>query len=114
MKVVHGVATLALIVLLATPASGQPAPVIRGLDQRWSPTSVTVRSGSPVRWRGVTGYHDVLAYGSNWTFHRQLPVGSAVKRRFGIVGTYRFRCTYHSTLIGNTCYGMCGSVVVRR
>jgi plastocyanin len=105
---------LASIVVLMTPTTARAAPVIRGLDTRWSPTSVVVERRSVVRWRGVSSFHDVVAFGGNWTFHRQLPVGSTVKVRFRAAGTYRFRCTYHSTLIGNTCYGMCGAVVVSR
>lgn len=60
----------------------------------------------------MTKYHDVVSYGRNWRFEEALPVGAVVRRRFRYQGTYRFRCTYHSTLIGNTRNGMCGSVVV--
>lgn len=65
-----------------------------------------------MRWRGVSSFHDVVAYGSNWQFNEGLPAGSAVERRFRLTGTFLFRCTYHSTLIGHSCRGMCGSVQV--
>ncbi len=103
---------LAAMVVSLLGGTAQAAPVIRGIGVRWSPSTVTVARGSSVRWRGVSKYHDVVAYGRNWRFDEALPVGAVVRKRFRSPGTYRFRCTYHSTLIGNTCIGMCGSVVV--
>jgi plastocyanin len=102
---------LALVVTLAP--SAYAVAVISGDDTRWLPPSVTISRGETVRWRGVSSFHDILAYGGNWSFHRALPVGVRVRRRFSGGGTFLFRCTYHSTLIGNRCWGMCGRVVVR-
>lgn len=86
--------------------------IIRGIGVRWSPTTVSVSRGTVVRWRGVSKFHDLRAYGRNWSLDVQLPVGVTVHRTFHSTGTFLFRCTYHSTLIGNRCFGMCGSVVV--
>jgi plastocyanin len=105
------VCAAALAVSLAAPAQAAPV-VIRGIGQRWSPTSVTISRGAVVKWRGVSKFHDVVAYGGNWSFHRTLPAGTSVKRRFRARGTFRFRCTFHSTLIGTSCNGMCGKIVV--
>ena len=107
-------ASVALAVTLVSVLGGaaQAAPVIRGIGVRWTPSTVTVSHGSFVRWRGVSKYHNVVSYGRNWRFDEALPVGAVVRKRFRYPGTYRFRCTYHSTLAGNTCVGMCGSVVV--
>ncbi|MEO8423223.1 MAG: hypothetical protein ABI595_04835 [Actinomycetota bacterium] len=102
----------ALVVTLVDPAQARPV-IVRGVGTRWSPATVTVERGTVIRWRGVSGFHDVIAYGGNWSFHQALPAGVAAKKRFRSPGTFRFRCTYHSTLIGNSCTGMCGSVVVR-
>ncbi len=103
----------ALIVVVAMGGTARARPVIvRGIGTRWSPSAVTVARGSVVRWRGVSKFHDVVSYGSNWSFQKALPAGSQVKRRFRISGTFFFRCTYHSTLIGTMCSGMCGSVQV--
>jgi plastocyanin len=101
-----------LVITLVTTAQARPV-LIRGIGTQWTPSTVTVARGTVVKWRGVTNFHDIIAYGGNWTFHQALPTGSAVKRRFRTTGTFRFRCTYHSTLIGNTCTGMCGKVVIR-
>ena len=106
---------VAVIATMLSPTTAQATRVIRGLDNSWAPATVSIEAGGTVGWRSVRGSHDVVAYGRGWTFHRQLPLGSAVvSRRFRTPGIYRFRCTYHSTLIGNTCYGMCGILVVTR
>jgi plastocyanin len=105
--------TFASLLVVALVVTAQAAPVlVRGIGTRWSPTSVTIERDGVVRWRGVSKFHDVVAYGGNWTFNKMLSVGAAVKKTFHQTGTFRFRCTYHSTLIGNTCTGMCGSVRV--
>jgi plastocyanin len=110
--VVAAACALVLVITLTATAQARPV-VVRGIGTRWTPSTVTVARGAVVRWRGVSGFHDVIAYGGNWSFHQGLPTGSAVKKRFRSSGTFRFRCTYHSALIGDTCTGMCGSVVVR-
>jgi plastocyanin len=100
-----------LVIMLVFTAQAR-AVLIRGIGTRWTPPTVTVARGTVVKWRGVSKFHDIIAYGGNWTFHQALPTGLTVKRRFRTTGTFWFRCTYHSTLIGNTCTGMCGSVRV--
>jgi plastocyanin len=98
-------------VIVADPASGAPT-VIRGLDTRWSPATVTIPKGGLVKWRSVSLIHNVYAYGSNWTFGAPLPEGATAKHRFRRRGTYRFRCTLHSSLLDGVCAGMCGAVRV--
>lgn len=100
-----------LVVSFMSAAQARPV-VVRGIATHWSPASVTVARGGIVKWRGVSKYHDVIAYGGNWSFHKSLPAGVTAQRRFTRAGTFRFRCTYHSTLIGTRCTGMCGSVRV--
>jgi plastocyanin len=97
--------------LVAPPAHAAPV-VIRGHSLSWSPAKVTIAKGGVVKWRSVHLDHNVYSYGSNWSFAKQLDEGSSTKRRFTRRGTYRFRCTLHSTLSNGTCNGMCGSVRV--
>jgi plastocyanin len=101
-----------VLVVSFVPAAQARPVLVRGIATRWSPSAVTVERGGVVKWRGVSKYHDVIAYGVNWSFHEALPAGATAKKRFQRTGTFRFRCTYHSTLIGTTCTGMCGSVRV--
>jgi plastocyanin len=111
-----------LAAVAATPLQGAPldrspssprAPrVIRGLDTHWSPSTVQIAKRGVVRWRGVSSLHDVVSYAGDWSYSRALPEGSSVKRRFPRRGTFRFRCTLHSSLVAGSCSGMCGSVIV--
>jgi plastocyanin len=107
-------AVLVSILVAAPMGDARAVAVFRGSRTAWSPTSLTVHRGSVVKWRSLSGLHNVVAYGRNWTFSHSLPAGTAVKHRFHRRGTYRFRCTIHSTLIGTICTGMCGRVVVTR
>jgi plastocyanin len=108
-----GIASCVCILGVSFVPAAQARPVqVRGIGTRWSPSAVTVARGGVVKWRGVSNFHDVIAFGGNWSFHKSLPVGATATKRFTRRGTFRFRCTYHSTLIGTTCTGMCGSVRV--
>jgi plastocyanin len=108
-----GIASCACLLVVSLLPAAQARPVlVRGIGIRWSPQAVTVAQGGVVKWRGVSNFHDVIAFGGNWAFHESLPVGATAKKRFTRRGAFRFRCTYHSTLIGTTCTGMCGSVRV--
>jgi plastocyanin len=107
-------ALLVSILVAAPMGEARAVAVFRGSGRAWSPASLTIHRGSVVKWRSVSGLHNVVAYGTNWTFNHSLPAGTAVKQRFRQRGTYRFRCTIHSTLIGAICTGMCGRVVVTR
>lgn len=100
-----------VVLTLVSTAQARPV-VVRGSGTRWTPSTVSVERGTTVKWRGVSGFHDVVAYGGNWSYREALPVGSVVKKRFRSSGSFRFRCSFHSTLIGNTCTGMCGRVRV--
>ena len=104
-------AAAALFVLVVSPPA-QATTAIQAIDVRFSPGSVAVHRGEVVKWLGVSGFHTVSAYSRNWTFSKQLPAGRRIKLRFRTIGVYRFRCTYHSSLIGGVCSGMCGTITV--
>lgn len=104
-------AALSLGVVAVPPAAAAPV-VIRGHAISWAPAAVTIPRGGVVKWRSVHLIHNVYAYGTNWTFGASLPEGTSTKHRFPRRGTYRFRCTLHSTLLNGSCSGMCGSVRV--
>jgi plastocyanin len=104
-------AALSLGLVAVPPAAAAPV-VIRGHAISWSPATVSIVRGGVVRWRSVHLTHNVYAYGTNWTFGAPLPEGTSTRHRFPRRGTYRFRCTLHSTLLNGTCSGMCGSVRV--
>jgi plastocyanin len=104
---------LALVVLMAEAADATAR--IRGvLDDggRWRPRRVRIDRGERVVWRAVDGDHNVIAYGGNWTFSRDLPEGERVRRRFSERGRFRFYCSIHGSVIGGVCDGMCGRIRV--
>ena len=110
------VAALLVVALLvvgvpAGPAEAAPV-VVRGHTVSWSPANVSIVRGGVVKWRSVHLSHNVYAYGTNWSFGASLPEGSSTNHRFPRRGTFRFRCTLHSSLLNGVCSGMCGAVRV--
>jgi plastocyanin len=86
---------------------------VKGIVTHWSPTTVAISTRDTIKWKAVIGTHSVTAYGGNWRFNHDMLAGQAVHRIFRQAGTFRFRCTFHSTLTNGQCSGMCGKVVVR-
>jgi plastocyanin len=54
----------------------------------------------------------VKSRGSNWSYFRNVPVGTSVARTFTRRGTFRYYCTIHGSVVNGVCSGMCGSIVV--
>ena len=113
------VAFLILTVVAATAAiaKGRQTPTratktVKGIVTHWSPTTVRISTGDTIKWKAVSGTHTMTAYGNNWTFNHGLATGQVEDRRFSHAGTFKFRCTIHSTLTNGVCSGMCGKVVV--
>jgi plastocyanin len=78
----------------------------------WSPKARSIARGSTIRWRAVNGSHNVRSRGVNWTYFRQLPLGTSVARPFNRRGTFRYYCTIHGRIANGVCTGMCGRIVV--
>ena len=108
-------AALVLVLTIAGMASG--AVLVRGLRTDagrdvWRPKRVDIAVGQTVKWKSVEGSHTVTAYGGNWSKNVILTQGETTRRTFNSAGTYKFRCTFHSTLSNGSCSGMCGKVLV--
>ena len=110
---------VAVAILLAMAFAAQPASaavVIKGVHTtngyRWKPHSVSVATGTKVVWKAVTGSHTVTAYKGKWSKSTTIAEGSRTSFVFKNIGVYKFRCTFHSTLVSGVCSGMCGKVVV--
>lgn len=100
------------LVLVPSLAEAADAVVVRGRSSSWRPTSVSIARGERVVWRAVDGNHNVMSYGGNWSYARDLPEGERVRKRFRSRGTFRFVCTIHGSVSSGDCSGMCGRVVV--
>jgi plastocyanin len=111
--------TFLIVALVATGAvaEGRATPTratktVRGIVSHWSPTTVRISTSDVIKWRAMSGTHTVTAYGGNWSFNKDLSTGDVEDRTFRRAGTFKFRCTFHSTLANGQCSGMCGKVVV--
>ena len=111
-------AVLALTSVLLTPTAALAdtygvRAVLDGGSFKWRPAHRDIAVGDRIRWRNPSGFnHNVRAYGGNWTFFRTLAPGDSVRRTFNNAGTYKYRCTIHSTLNNGNCNGMCGRIHV--
>lgn len=82
-------------------------------ENRWKPKHRYITKGDRIMWRNPTSRsHNIRAYGGNWSYSRSLPPGERRAKRFRKRGTFRYRCTLHSTLSSGRCDGMCGVVHV--
>lgn len=99
----------------ATPANGRAgSKSVSATDSAWNPVKTGVTRGTRVIWKNPTsGTHDVVAYGSKWSFDKTISPGQSVSYTFSNAGTYLFRCTLHSYVSGGVCHGMCGRIVVK-
>jgi plastocyanin len=104
-------AVFVLVLALAFPAQAGTTR-IRGRDRRWHPHSVTISTGTRVVWRAVDTTHTVTAYRGNWSKNTTIAAGETTRFTFRNTGTYRYRCTLHSSIVDRRCQGMCGKVVV--
>jgi plastocyanin len=86
--------------------------VFNGTRYVWSPKVRDITRGVTVRWRSVDGSHTVKSRGTNWTYFRNLPLGTSVARTFNRRGTFRYFCTIHGRVSNGVCTGMCGRIVV--
>jgi plastocyanin len=110
------VPAIALVTALAIMPAASGATVIRGVSTsngfRWKPKITNVSQGTKVVWKAITGTHTVTAYSNNWSKNTTISAGEKTSFTFKKTGTFKFRCTFHSTLSGGKCSGMCGKVVV--
>jgi plastocyanin len=114
-----GIAALAVAIGLILGTSGMADAVtvgVRGVFNGtryvWSPKVKSITRGTTVRWRAIDGGHTVKSRGANWTYFRNLPLGTSVARTFNRRGTFRYYCTIHGHVANGVCTGMCGSIVV--
>ncbi len=84
-------------------------------ELHWSPASRDITRDDRIVWKNPVSRsqpHTVTAYGGNWSKNVTLFPGDATAKTFRSTGTYKFRCTFHSTLSGGQCSRMCGVIRV--
>lgn len=106
-------AVAAGLVLSASAALADTFGVAATSGNRWKPAHRYISKSDRVRWRNPTGRrHTIRSYGGNWSYFKGLPSGGARTRQFTRTGTFRYRCTLHSTMNNGACSGMCGIIHV--
>jgi plastocyanin len=107
---------IALVTMFAMAPAANSAVVVKGVSTssgfRWKPKITDVAKGTKVVWKAVSGSHTVTAYSKNWSKNTSISQGQSTSFTFNSAGTYKFRCTIHSTLSNGVCSGMCGKIVV--
>ena len=107
------VVTVALVgTLLGGLAQASAVTVVKGYAESWRPRRVEIARGATVKWRSIVDDHNVTAYRGDWNFARTVREGDSIRRTFNRRGRYRYFCTWHATLDGGDCSGMCGIVTV--
>jgi plastocyanin len=99
-----------------SPANGRAgSKSVTVSGNTWNPVKTGISRGMRVIWKNPTLVdHNVVAYGTNWSFTRILPAGQSVSYVFSNAGTYLFRDSLHSTMSAGVCTGMCGRIVVSK
>jgi plastocyanin len=100
--------------ILAPATTAQAAVRVRATgSQTFRPARLRIDAGTRVVWKAVSGRHTVTAYRGDWAKDVTISAGETTSFRFDDPGRYRYRCTFHSTLVDGVCSGMCGKVRVR-
>jgi len=107
----------ALVVLGAAAIPAQAVTIVKASGTslatgHFKPKSLSVAKGTKVKWKAVEGFHTVTAYSRNWSKDSNLSVGNPTTFTFKRTGTFKYRCSFHSTLANGVCSGMCAKVVV--
>lgn len=75
----------------------------------FSPSSLVIQTGDSVRWRNVSGFHDVVADDGSFTSGPPTFDGFVFTRTFNEPGTFGYYCSVH----GAPNQGMAGSITVQ-
>lgn len=105
------VAGLAAVLLVSMAGTGLAKTyTVKALSSdAWKKVHTYMGKGDSVTWKNPdTKVHDLTAYGAGWKVSEQLDPGESFKKRFKKKGTFRYRCTIHSGIVGGKCQGMCG------
>lgn len=111
-------AFLAVVLAIALSATGTLAfagtVTVKAADgSRFMPKIKSVSRGTKVVWKNTDNItHNVTSVSKNWSKGATISPGSTTAFTFKRTGTFRYRCTLHSTLSGGVCSGMCGKIVV--
>jgi plastocyanin len=109
---VAGLASVLLVSMTGTSFAKTYRVKARGNDT-WKKVHTYIGKGDRVVWKNPDSeVHDVTRYAGRWKVSKRLEPGDSFRKRFKKKGTYSYRCTLHSGIVGGKCQGMCGFVHV--
>jgi plastocyanin len=89
---------LSAVLLAVVPAASGATRTVKLQSDAFAPRSITIHKGDAIRFRWVTGFHNVRRVsGPSFTRISSRDSGS-VKRTFTKVGRYRLVCSIHRDL----------------
>lgn len=108
--------TAVLVVVGSGSAFGGSIERVKVDGNHWDRKHEYIGPGDRVRWTNNSNrFHNIRSTNiqQNWDYSRNLPAGERVTRRFNNTGTFIYRCTIHSQIVGGACEGMCGFIHVQ-
>ncbi len=85
----------------ATNTTGSTANQVNVSNFQFSPSTLTVKVGTTVTWKGVSGSHTVTSDDSApMKFDQPISEGGTVTVTFTQAGTYEYHCSIHASMHG--------------
>jgi plastocyanin len=95
------VATATLEPTSTTGSTGSSDNVVEVSNFSFSPSTLTVKAGTTVTFKGVTGAHTVTSDASSpMSFDQSVSEGSSITITFANPGAYKYHCSFHSQMHG--------------
>jgi len=87
--------------VLATNTPGSAENQVSVSDFQFSPSTLTVKVGTTVTWKGISGAHTVTNDDSApMRFDQTIAEGGVVTVTFTQAGTYEYHCSVHKSMHG--------------
>jgi plastocyanin len=84
-----------------TAATGSSDGVVNVSNFSFSPSTLTVKAGTTVTFKGITGAHTVTSdAGAPMAFDQGVSEGSSITITFANPGTYKYHCSIHASMHG--------------
>jgi plastocyanin len=94
-------ATAVNVAVSATNTPGSTENQVEVSDYQFSPSTLTVKVGTTVTWKGVSGAHTVTSDASaTIQFDQSIGEGGTVTVTFTQPGTYTYHCSVHRLMRG--------------
>jgi plastocyanin len=94
-------APVATVAPTNTTTTGSSDNVVNVSNFQFSPSTLTVKAGTTVTFKGVSGDHTVTSdAGSSMTFDQSISAGSSITITFANPGTYKYHCSIHASMHG--------------